>query len=163
MKPVFGVALSLACWACLGNESTAPATPHPPGTIPISGSFTLVQSNQWVALQRCNYILPMDQTVCSWGRLTLTTDTLAFSILGFDVFLGGGPTGPPLYRDSVMYSMPIRVIDSCRVAIDSTAVSPNGTGWLQSDTLRFTGRNLPGDSISWAYRVDHAEHAAPCP
>jgi hypothetical protein len=135
--------------------------PTPPGVVAFSGDFTLVQADDWVANQSCNYVIPTDEWVCSWGRLTITANRSAISVRGFDVHKGS-VIGPPIFRDSVTYTVAVRVLDGCTVAIDSTGVTPNGKGTLKADTLRFAGQNTIGDSLSWAYLVVHVQRAIPC-
>ena len=125
------------------------------------GDFRLVQADDWVAKQACNYVIPVDQTVCSWGRLTITPDQLAESVRGFDVHAGLA-SGPVIHRDSVSYAASVRVLDACTVAIDSTGVTPNGRGVLAGDTLHFYGHNAAGDSLSWGYSVDQVTLAKAC-
>ena len=155
-----------ACQTTLTPPSPPPPPPPPPSPPPpptFSGDFRLVEADDWVAKQACNYVIPMDQTVCSWGRLTVTMDQSAVSVRGYDVYLGPGPGGPPLHRDSVTYTAPLRVVDACAIAIDSTGVTPNGRGVLAGDSLHFYGHGSLGDSLSWGYLVVQVQFASPCP
>ena len=141
--------------AC-GHEPTATAV------VVFSGDFTLVQADDWVAKQACNYVMPVDQTVCSWGRLTVRADQVAVSVRGSDVHAGLA-SGPLIHRDSVTYTAALRVVDACTVALDSTGVTPNGRGILAGDTLHFYGHGSLGDSLSWGYVVVQVQLARPCP
>lgn len=139
-----------------------PPPPPPPPTVVVAffGDFTLVQADDWAAGQRCNHILELDQTVCSWGRLSITTDPAAVSVRGFDVH-AGLLSGPVIYQDSVSFTIPLRVLDACTVAIDSIEVTPNGRGTLSGNTLRFDGRNA-ASSLSWVYSVVWVQRGTPC-
>ena len=144
-----------------GHGPTQPTQPTQPAVVVFSGTFTLAQAGDWVAYQACNYVIPMDQTVCDWGRLTVTTDQVLVSVRGFDVHQGG-VFGPLIFRDSIIYTVALRVLDPCSVAIDSTGVTPNGRGALRADTLRFAGRGTLGESLSWAYKAVQVQHPMPC-
>src|SRR5690349_1843815 len=83
--------LTTAC----ANEPTRPPPPPPPpppapGAATFYGDFRLVQADDWVAKQSCNYVMPVDQTVCSWGLLSITADQSAISVRGYDVHAGLG-------------------------------------------------------------------------
>jgi hypothetical protein len=145
--------------AC-GREVTPPTgKPVPPAVF--SGTFTLVRADDWINKQACNYVAPADNTVCGWGRLTVTSDSVAISVRGSDVHLGGF-LGPLLNQDSSVMTLPLRVINACTVAIDSIGFGPNGRGTLTGDSLRFDGRAPAGDSLSWVYRVDQVVRPPSC-
>ena len=147
--------LFLSGVAGCGEEATQPAAAL------FSGDFTLVAADDWVAQQRCNYVIPTDETICSWGRLTVTGDYQAISVRGSDVHLGGA-SGPLIHQDSIVYIAPLHRLDPCTVSIDSTGVTPNGRGALTADTLRFTGHNSTGDSLSWVYGTLQVQQPVGC-
>jgi len=135
--------------------------PTTPTVVAFFGDFTLVRADDWAGKQSCDYILQMDQWICSWGRLTITTYSLAISVRG-KVVHAGVVTGPVVFQDSVSFTAALRVLDGCTVSIDSTDLSPNGLGVLKGDTLRFTGRNTSGDTLSWIYSTMQVQRPAPC-
>jgi hypothetical protein len=126
-----------------------------------SGDFTLLAADDWVAHQRCNYVIPTDETICSWGRLNVTQESQVISVRGFDVHLGGA-SGPLIHQDSIVYTAPLHRVDACTVTIDSTGVTPNGRGVLAADTLRFTGHSSIGDSLSWVYGAVQVQQSVGC-
>ncbi len=134
----------VSCLAC-GNWLTRPRP-----EIVFSGDFQLARESDWTGGQACQYIAAMDQTVCSWGRLAITVDSIASSVLGTEVHQGG-QLGPVVHRDSVVFAVRFGVGNVCTVFISGNTVKPNGPGVLAADSLRFDGQNLLGGSVSWVY------------
>lgn len=149
--------LALTALACGHEPSTQPR-----GPAAFSGEFKLVAADDWTAKQSCNYVIPTDEWVCTWGHLAITADRLAISVRGYVVHLGL-PSGPVIHQDSIRYVAPVRILDPCSVAIDSTGITPNGQGVLAGDTLHFYGHSMLGDSLSWGYSVVQVQLTSPCP
>ena len=126
------------------------------------GDLTLVSADDWVDKQACNYVIPMDQTVCSWGRLSIAADLTARSVRGSDVHQGVA-SGYVVYRDSGVVVATARVVDACTLAIDSVQLTPNGSGVLHGDTLRFAGHDTSGAVLSWVYVAVQVQRPASCP
>ena len=132
-------------WCCVACDRGA--SPFVPAVF--TGDFVLAGESDWAGGQACTYVMPVDQTVCNWGRLSVSVDSVVQSVFGSDVHQGG-QTGPLLHRDSVLYAVRIGVGNVCTVFIAGNTVKPNGPGVL-ADSLRFTGENLLGDSVRWVY------------
>jgi hypothetical protein len=146
------LALCLAC----GNWLT------PPGPeVVFTGDFQLARESDWAGGQACQYVAPMDQTVCSWGRLAITVDSIASSVLGTDVHQGD-QLGPVVHRDSAVFAVRFGVGNVCTVFISGNTVKPNGPGVLAADSLRFDGRNLLGDSVRWVYAPVQVQRPKSC-
>ena len=160
VRPAPWTARLLVCMSVACLESTPPPPPAP-GGLGVAGDYVLVWTDDWVAAQRCNYVMFVDHTVCGWGRLTLTSDTVAISVLGSDVHAGLG-SGPLIGHDSVVDTTALRLIDACMLAVDDTLVEPNGVGTLSGDTLRFVGRGLFGLTLHWHYTVVQLRGGATC-
>jgi len=152
MKLAWGVAL----WCCIACRDTA--SPPEPGIF--SGDFVLGGESDWTGGQACNYVIPADQTVCSWGRLSVSVDTVLQSVFGSDVHQGTA-TGPLVHRDSVLYAERIGVGNVCTVFIAGNVTKPNGAGVL-GDSLRFSGHNLLGDSVRWVYAPVQIQRPRQC-
>lgn len=121
-----------------------------PSDLLFTGDFTLVGESDWAGGQSCQYIAAADQTVCSWGRFSVSVDSVAISVFGTDVHQGDR-FGPLLQRDSVNYAVRVGVGNGCVVFISGNTVRPNGSGVLSTDSLQFTGINLVGQTVRWAY------------
>jgi hypothetical protein len=151
-----------ACWialvSCLGCGNWS--TPRQPEVV-FSGDFQLARESDWTGGQACQYVAPMDQTVCSWGRLSITVDSIASSVLGTDVHQGD-QLGPVVHRDSVLFAERFGVGNVCTVFISGNTVKPNGPGVLSADSLRFDGRNLLGDSVHWVYAPVQVQRPPSC-
>jgi hypothetical protein len=150
------LACAVALWWSVACRNTE--TPHD-GVF--TGDFLLARESDWPGGQACDYVIPMDETVCNWGRLSVTVDSIAASVFGSDVHLGG-PSGPLLRRDSVLYAVRVGVGNACTVFIAGNAVKPNGPGVLAADTLQFAGRSLLGDSVRWVYAPVQVQRASRC-
>ena len=140
-----------AGWVALGSClacSSWLTTSRP--EVAFTGDFQLARESDWSGGQACQYVAPMDQTVCSWGRLAISVDSIMSSVLGTDVHQGD-QLGPVVHRDSVEFAVRIGLGNVCTVFISGNFVQPNGPGVLSADSLRFTGRNLVGDSVRWVY------------
>ncbi len=135
---------ALGC--CLACGDNTPAGPE----VVFSGNFTLTRESDWTGGQACQYVAAMDQTVCSWGLLSITVDSFASSVFGTDVHQGG-QMGPLVQRDSALFAQRFSVGNVCTVFIRNNTVKPNGPGVLSADSLLFDGFNLVGDSIRWVY------------
>ncbi|HET9709323.1 MAG TPA: hypothetical protein VFP39_13580 [Gemmatimonadales bacterium] len=154
MRRASWVAL-VSCLAC-GNWLTSP---HP--EVVFTGDFQLAQESDWSGGQACQYVVAMDQTVCSWGRLAISVDSIASSVLGTDVHQGD-QLGPIVHRDSVEFAVRFGVGNVCTVFISGNTVKPNGPGVLSADSLRFDGRNLLGDSVRWVYASLQVQRPKSC-
>jgi hypothetical protein len=146
---------SAACLAC-GNWLT-PAQPE----VAFSGYFQLARESDWNGGQACQYVAAMDQTVCSWGRLAISVDSVMSSVLGTDIHQGD-QLGPVVQRDSVEFDVQIGLGNVCTVFVSGNFVQPNGPGVLAADSLRFSGRNLLGDSVRWVYAPLQVQRAKRC-
>lgn len=154
MKRVCWVALA-SCLAC-GNWWTPPQP-----DVVFSGDFQLARESDWAGGQACQYVAAMDQTVCSWGRLAITIDSIASSVLGTDVHQGD-QSGPVVHRDSAVFAVRFGVGNVCTVFISGNTVKPNGPGVLTADSLRFDGRSLLGDSVRWVYAPLQVQQPRSC-
>jgi hypothetical protein len=135
--------------------------PSPPPDVVFAGDFQLARESDWTGGQSCQYVAAMDQTVCSWGRLAITVDSFASSVLGTEVHQGN-QLGPVVHRDSVEFAVRFGVGNVCTVFIAGNTVQPNGPGVLAADSLLFEGRNLLGDSIRWVYAPVQVERSPSC-
>jgi len=126
-----------------------------------SGDFTLARESDWTGGQACQYVAAMDQTVCNWGHLSITVDTILRSVLGADVHQGD-QLGPVVHRDSVVFAVRFGVGSACVVFIAGNTVKPNGPGVLLADSLQFDGVNLLGDSIRWVYAPVQVQRSRRC-
>jgi hypothetical protein len=144
-----------SCLAC-GNWSTPPRA-----EVVFSGDFQLARESDWTGGQACQYIAAIDQTVCSWGRLAISVDSIASSVLGTDVHQGD-QLGPVVHRDSVAFAVRFGVGNVCTVFISGNTVKPNGPGVLAADSLRFDGQNLLGDSVRWVYAPVQVQRPKSC-
>ena len=144
-----------SCLAC-GNWLTPPRA-----DVVFSGDFQLARESDWTGGQACQYIAAIDQTVCSWGRLAISVDSIASSVLGTDVHQGD-QLGPVVHRDSVAFAVRFGVGNVCTVFISGNAVKPNGPGVLAADSLRFDGQNLLGDSVRWVYAPVQVQRPKSC-
>ncbi len=139
LAAVFGL------WCCAACRTTdAPAAGI------FSGDFVLVRESDWSAGQACQYVASVDQTVCSWGRLSVTVDSVARSVFGSDVHQGDR-LGPVVHQDSVVYAVRFGAGNGCSMFIAGNTVKPNGPGVLATDTLQFVGYTLLGDTVRWVY------------
>lgn len=145
----------VSCLAC-GNWLTPPQP-----EIVFSGSFQLARESDWSGGQACQYVAAMDQTVCSWGRLAITVDSIASSVLGTDVHQGD-QLGPVVQRDSALFAVRFGVGNVCTVFIAGNTVKPNGAGVLGADSLQFDGLNLLGDSVRWVYAPVQLQRPKSC-
>lgn len=141
---VSSVVLLGVCFACSSGE--VPPTPDPVFT----GDFVLARESDWPGGQACQYMAAMDQTVCSWGRLSVSVDSFVQSVFGTDIHQGSA-SGPVVHRDSINYAVRVGVGNQCTVFVAGTVVKPNGPGILGSDSLQFAGYDLLGDSVRWVY------------
>ena len=144
-----------SCLAC-GNWLTPPRA-----DVVFSGDFQLARESDWTGGQACQYIAAIDQTVCSWGRLAISVDSIASSVLGTDVHQGD-QLGPVVHRDSVAFAVRFGVGNVCTVFISGNTVKPNGPGVLAADSLRFEGQNLLGDSVRWVYSPVQIQRPKSC-
>ena len=154
MRRVGWVALA-ACLACGGG-----LTPPRPEVV-FSGDFQLARESDWTGGQACQYVAVMDQTVCSWGRLAISVDSFASSVLGTEVHQGD-QLGPVVHRDSVAFAVRFGVGNVCTVVISGNTVKPNGPGVLSADSLQFDGQNLLGDSVRWVYAPVQVQRPQRC-
>ena len=145
--------------ASAGSASCAQCFSYLPAFV---GDFTLVGADDWVDKQACNYVIPMDQTVCSWGRLSIAADLTARSVRGVDIHQGVA-SGYVVFQDSGAVVTTARVVDACTLAIDSVQLTPNGSGVLHGDTLRFAGHDTSGAVLSWVYVAGQVQRPASCP
>ena len=143
----------MCCVAC--TNYVAPVSPV------FTGDFVLANESDWAGGQACDYVVPADQTVCKWGRLSLSVDSVLSSVFGSDVHQGTA-SGPLLNRDSVVYAVRFGVGNVCTVFIAGNTVKPNGPGVLGVDSLRFTGLNLVGDSVRWVYAPVQVQRPKQC-
>jgi hypothetical protein len=150
-----------ACWFAVWWCVACGSSVTPPLDRVFSGDFILARESDWPGGQSCQYVIPVDQTVCSWGRLTVTEDSFASSVLGSDVHQGDR-FGPLVHRDSVLYAQRFQVRDLCTVVIIGNTVKPNGPGVLSADSLQFAGYNLLGDTIRWVYAAVQVQRARLC-
>jgi hypothetical protein len=144
-----------SCLAC-GNWLTPPRA-----EVVFSGDFQLARESDWTGGQACQYVAALDLTVCSWGRLAITVDSIASSVLGTDVHQGD-QLGPVVHRDSVAFAVRFGVGNVCTVFISGNTVKPNGPGVLAADSLRFDGQNLLGDSVRWVYAPVQVQRPKSC-
>ena len=150
-----GWAAVAACLAC-GNWLTPPRP-----EVAFTGDFQLARESDWSGGQACQYVAAMDQTVCSWGRLAISVDSVMSSVLGTDVHQGD-QLGPVVQRDSVEFAVQIGLGNVCTVFVSGNFVQPNGPGVLAADSLRFYGRNLLGDSVRWVYTPVRVQQSQRC-
>jgi hypothetical protein len=154
--------VKVACWVALGWCLACGSWITPPQRdVFFSGDFTLARESDWTGGQACQYVAAMDQTVCSWGRLSITVDSIASSVLGTDVHQGD-QLGPLVQRDSVAFAVRFGVGSACTVFISGNTVKPNGPGVLSADSLRFDGLNLLGDSVRWVYAPVQVQRPPSC-
>ena len=151
-----------ACWVALASCLACGdwLTPPQPEVV-FSGDFQLARESDWTGGQACQYVAAMDQTVCSWGRLTITVDSFASSVLGTDVHQGD-QLGPIVQRDSALFAARFGVGSVCTVFISGNTTKPNGSGVLAADSLRFDGQNLLGDSVRWVYAPLQVQRSKRC-
>lgn len=147
------LALPLCLVACGSAES--------PSNLLFTGDFVLVGESDWASGQSCQYVAAADQTICSWGRLSISVDSIASSVFGTDVHQGDR-FGPVVHQDSVSYAQRVSVGNGCVVFIAGNTVRPNGPGILSTDSLQFTGINLVGETIHWAYTAVQVQRPKPC-
>ena len=150
-----GWAVLGCCLAC-GNWITLPTR-----DVVFTGHFDLARESDWSGGQACQYVAAMDQTVCSWGRLWISVDSIVSSVLGTDVHQGN-QLGPLVHRDSVVFAVRFGVGNACTVFISGNTMRPNGPGVQEADSLRFDGRNLLGDSVRWVYAPVQVERPQSC-
>lgn len=140
-----------ACWVVVGwclacGTGETPPLPEPSFT----GDFVLAFESDWPGGEACQYVSSADQTTCSWGRLSISVDSIVRSVLGSDVHQGDR-LGPLVHEDSTVYAVRVGVGNGCTVFVAGNTIKPNGPGVLAADSLRFTGLSLLGDSIRWVY------------
>ena len=154
--------MRLVGWAALGSCLACGDWITPPGQdVVFFGHFTLARESDWTGGQACQYVAPMDQTVCSWGRLSISVDSIVSSVFGSDVHQGD-QLGPLVRRDSALFAVRFGVGNVCTVFIAGNTVKPNGPGVLSADSLQFNGRNLLGDSIRWVYAPVQVQRPKSC-
>ena len=152
MRLALGIALCCGI-ACQNGES--------PGPDVFTCDFVLAGESDWAGGQSCQYVMPVDQTVCSWGRLTVSVDTVVRSVFGSDVHQGG-QSGPLVHQDSVAYAFRVGVGNVCTLFIAGNTVKPNGPGVLAADSLRFAGHDLLGDTVRWVYAPVQVQRPKQC-